>query len=175
MDNTKPVNKKCNSKKCSSCEDNDCAQEVNYKDLYIQTLADYQNLQKRNVKDVKRTQMSTKRDIINEFINVYDAAKTGAKYNEQGPLLIFNAFKKSLRSLNITIINDDFLKNQESINFNDNYFYAVIETPTADESLNGKINEIISDGFYDDQLKETLVYAKVSVFKYSKNENQNIQ
>ena len=110
MNNTDNI-EKCNSKKCKCDKNKD--QEINYKDLYIQTLANYQNLQKRIAKDIKRTHISVRRDIISEFINVYDAAKTGAKYNEQGPVLIFNTFKKSLQNLNITIIDNDFLSNHK--------------------------------------------------------------
>ena len=116
--------------------------------------------------------MSVRRDIISEFINVYDAAKTGAKYNEQGPVLIFNAFKKSLQNLNITIIDNDFLNNHKISKFDDSYFDAVIKTQTDDETLDGHINEIITDGFFDELLQETLVHAKVSVYSYCQTDKK---
>ena len=174
MNDNKTDNKKSSSKKCKCCTESctDEHNEINYKDLYIQTLANYQNLQKRIAKDIKRTHISVRRDIISEFINVYDAAKTGAKYNEQGPVLIFNAFKKSLQNLNITIIDNDFLNNHKISKFDDSYFDAVIKTQTDDETLDGHINEIITDGFFDDLLQETLVHAKVSVYSYCQTDKK---
>ncbi len=146
---------------------------TDYKVLYIQALADYQNLQKRNSKLIESVKRDTKVKIIKELINVYDAAKQGAEYNEQGPVLIFNAFKRALNNLNIKIIDEEFMNNLVTKHkFNEDFFEGIVATRTTDKTKDKTINTIMADGFYDEESKTTLIHAKVSVWRYE-NLNSN--
>ena len=167
------MSKKHNNESYECSPEKNIKEEIDYKNLYIRTLADYQNLQKRTVKDVLRARADTKTKIISEFLNVYDAAKIGAQYKEQGSILIYNAFKSVLEKLNIKIIDKEFIESLDpNMKFNEDYCDAIAATDTTNKLKDKIINTFMKDGFYDVENHKTLVHAKVSVWRYNDELNQ---
>ena len=142
------------------------AEEIDYKDLYIKTLADYQNLKRRQSKDLQDTAMRSGHQLIRAFIPIYHDAKRGSKYGEQGATLIYNKFVETLMKYGIGPIDENFFKKKFDGAFTDDYATAIGTEDTEAEELDNKIFSVVEDGFFDIRNNTVIDHAKVIVFKY---------
>ena len=95
--------------------------EIDYKALYIQTLADYQNLQRRSLEEKRAIAKQASNDMLLKVLHIYHSAKAGLKYNEKGAFLLYNAFVKFLNENDIGIINTDFFADKTDNKFSEDY------------------------------------------------------
>lgn len=140
-------------------------EEVDYKTLYLQALADYANLKRNNEKTNKLNVKRVISKMICDFLPVYTDAKRGLQYGETGCQLIFNKLVNIINSYGISIINLEYIKNRDSA-FSIDYAEAIGVEPTEDPTLDNKIFDVIEDGFINEN-DEVIIPAKVIVFKYS--------
>lgn len=161
---------KTNTEKNSISQD----KEIDYKDLYIRTLADYQNLQRRSLEEKRVIASQASNDMLLKILHLYHSAKAGLKYNEKGAQLLYNAFVKFLSDNNIGIIDTEFFANNTDNKFSEDWAVA-ISVKTADEDnlfpemedkeLDNRIYSVVEDGFYNTVTKKVISYAKVIVYK----------
>ena len=115
--------------------------EVDYKALYIQTLADYQNLQRRSLEEKRAIAKQASNDMLLKVLHIYHSAKAGLKYNEKGAFLLYNAFVKFLNDNDIGIINTDFFANKTDNKFSEDWAVAIsIKSPEEDKARIERIN-----------------------------------
>lgn len=154
---------------------NDIIDERNkYKDLYIRTLADYQNLQRRSLEEKRDIARRASDEMFSKIIHLYQAAKAGLKYNEKGAALIYKAFIKFFNDNNIGIIDSEFFAKNTNNKFSEDYAVAVsVKRPDDDclfpelknAELDNTIYAVIDDGFYNIATKKVISYANVIVYK----------
>jgi len=148
-------------------------QEIDYKSLYIQTLADYKNLQRRSLEEKGAIAKRASYDMLLKILPLYQDAKTGAIYKEKGATLLYNKFVKFLTDNNISIINDEFFKNNTNNKFTEDYAVAIsVKNPEEDDlfpetlpDLDNTIAHVVEDGFIDNTVNKVISYAKVIVYK----------
>ena len=147
--------------------------EVDYKALYIQTLADYQNLQRRSLEEKRAIAKRASYDMLKKILPLYHDAKQGFFYKEKGAILLYNKFVKFLTDNNIGIINLDFFKQNTNEKFSEDYAVAIsVKHPEEDDlfpetlsDLNNTIAAVLEDGFIDNETGKVISYAKVVVYK----------
>ena len=148
--------------------------EIDYKALYIQTLADYQNLQRRSLEEKRAIAKQASNDMLLKILHIYHSAKAGLKYNEKGAFLLYNAFVKFLNENDIGIINTDFFADKTDNKFSEDWAVAIsIKSPEEDnlfpemndEELDNRIYSVVEDGFYNIKTGKVISYAKVIVYK----------
>ena len=116
--------------------------EIDYKALYIQTLADYQNLQRRSLEVKGAIAKRASYDMLKKILPLYHDAKQGFFYKEKGAVLLYNKFVKFLTDNNIGIINLDFFKQNTNEKFSEDYAVAISVKHTEEDNLfNEKIND----------------------------------
>ncbi len=161
---------KTNTEKNSISQD----KEIDYKDLYIRTLADYQNLQRRSLEEKRAIAKQASNEMLLKILHIYHSAKAGLKFNEKGAKILYNAFVKFLNENNIEIINDEFFANKTNNKFSEDWAVAIsVKTPDEDnlfpeletEELDNRIYSVVEDGFYDTVTGKVISYAKVIVYK----------
>ena len=136
-----------------------------FRDSYIRVLADYQNLQKRTVRDLSSIAKTTTHQVFKQFIPLYNDIKAGLKYNDPGIKIIYNKFVSILMSNKIEIIDKNFFDTRCEGKFNDNYAEALNVYTTQDLNLDNCVADIIEDGFFDIKNNCVISHAKVTVFK----------
>lgn len=148
-------------------------EEIDYKDLYIRTLADYKNLQRRSLEEKRDIARRASYDMLLKILPLYHDAKKGMIYKEKGATLLYNKFKQFLIDNHIDIINSAFFKNKTNNKFSEEYAIAVsIKHPNEDEiydeispEIDNTIAHVIEDGFIDTTTNKIISYAKVIVYK----------
>ena len=136
-----------------------------FRDSYIRVLADYQNLQKRTVRDLSNIAKTTTHQVFKQFIPLYNDIKAGLKYNDPGIKIIYNKFVSILMSNKIEIIDKNFFDTRCEGKFNDDYAEALNVFTTQDPKLDNSVADIIEDGFFDIKNNCVISHAKVTVFK----------
>ena len=139
------------------------AEERKYKDLYIQTLADYQNYRKRCEKDRIASEFATKKDLLSKILPLYHDAKRGASYDERGAVLIYQKFKNFIKDNDITILNDDYA-NMNNGRFSEDWAEVIGTTPITGNHSANDVAKIVEDGFLDNKTNMIISYAKVLVY-----------
>ena len=136
-----------------------------FRDSYIRVLADYQNLQKRTVRDLSSIAKTTTYQVFKQFIPLYNDIKAGLKYNDPGIKIIYDKFVSILMSNQIGIIDKNFFDTKCEGKFNDDYAEALNVYTTQDQDLDNCVADVIEDGFLDIKNNCVISHAKVTVFK----------
>ena len=136
--------------------------EPNYKDLYIRSVADFDNFKKNMNNKMNNVEKNTISTIISDIIApIYNDLRRGVQNDINGCDLILKNVKSSLDRLKIKVIDDDIINKQ----FNTDYMNAISSVNCNDPQLDGTVECVIEPGFIDESNK-AYVYAKVVVRKY---------
>ena len=136
--------------------------EHHYKDLYIRSLADFDNMKKFMENKVANAKKTATADIISNIISpVYNDLRRGIQNNIDGCDLILKNVKSALDKMNIKVMDDSIVDEQ----FDTDYMNAVSSVKCI-EQLDGTIESVVEPGFVDKENNKTYVYAKVIVRKY---------
>lgn len=135
-------------------------EDPNYKDLYIRSLADFDNMKKF----MENKNTNAKRDSICDIVSgiiapVYNDLRRGVKNKVNGCELIINNLKSSLKKFNVIIYDTDELVNKK---FDVDIMEAVSSFPSTKE-VDGLVFDVIDPCFVDAETGKTIVYAKVIV------------
>lgn len=134
------------------------------RDKYKKLLADYQELSKSLSKSKRDIAKDIRHDIIRKFAELYKEAKIGSeKYNEKGAELLYKKCRKIFNDLNVTILDVDWFS-ANCPEFNETYAEAIDITDTLFSEYDNTIDEVVEDGFMDND--GVIVYAKVIVSQY---------
>lgn len=135
------------------------------KDRYIRLFAEFDNYKKRVIKERQDLIKYSDKDILESLLPVlddFDRAITELEKKEddlsvlEGVKLIYNKLFNTLKDRGLTVIDvkvgDDF---------NIDYHEAITQVPSPDESLKGKIIDVVQKGYL---LHEKVIrYAKVVI------------
>lgn len=136
--------------------------EPNYKDLYIRSLADFDNMKKFMENKVSTSKKKAIEEIISDIIApVYNDLRRGIQNNIDGCDLILKNVQSALDKINIKVMDDNIVDEQ----FDTDYMYAV-SSVNCIEQLDGTIDSVVEPGFVDKENNKTYVYAKVVVRNY---------
>ena len=136
--------------------------EPNYKDLYIRSLTNFDNMQKFMEKKVVNAKKTATANIISDIISpVYNDLRRGIQNNIDGCDLILKNVKSALDKMNIKVMDDSIVDEK----FDTDYMNAV-SSVNCIEQLDGTIESVVEPGFVDKENNKTYVYAKVIVRKY---------
>ena len=147
-------------------------EEIDYKDLYLRALADYQNLQKRSLEEKetirKRVACNVLRHVAfpmyNDFIRALGASETV----NDGMHLLFAKLEKILKDSDIVVLDLKFFADNTNSKFDARYAEAVGVTPCALGKVNDDV-QVAECGFMIGSTKEVISYAKVLVYKEELN------
>ena len=144
---------------------NEVQTEPDYKDLYLRSLADYDNMKKRYTKMIQDSERQGLGDAIKKIVSpLYNDIKRGVDNGVNGCEIILNNLIKMLYDNNISIIDDYY----EGKDFDTDFMQAISLFHTDDESYSNKVKNVFEHGFVDDETKQTLVFAKVTVYSHGK-------
>lgn len=149
--------------------------KIDYKDLYIRTLADYQNLQRRSLEEKRAIAKRASYDMLLKILPLYHDAKQGFFYKEKGATLLYKKFVKFLTDNNIRVIDLNFFKEKTNEKFSEEYAVAIgVKHPEEDDlfpetlpDLDNMIASVVEDGFIDNETGKVISFAKVIVYKLS--------
>lgn len=136
-------------------------QEVaSLKDKYIRLHADFENARKRHQRERIELFQNAGADIMKELLPVLDdleraLAHEGTENTPEGIALIYTKFKKTLEGKG--------LRAMEAMHqpFDTEYHEAITNIPALDDSLKGKVVDVIEKGYF---INDTVLrYAKVVV------------
>lgn len=138
--------------------------EPNYKDLYIRSLADYENMKKF----MENRNLHSKRDAYAEILKdviapVYNDLCRGVSNDINGCENILMNLINSIRKFNIDVYDIDLIGQK----FDDSIMNAVMIEKTENEEYDGNVFSVLEPAFIDLETGKTLIYAKVVVFKYN--------
>ncbi len=155
MDNSKNVD--------SSVDQNASDNQPDYKNLYIRSLADYDNMRKYMEKRMSMLQSDTLYELIGNIISpVYNDIYRGVGNGIDGLDLILKNINTILEKYNISVIGDDYVNEH----FDVNLMEAVTTVPTHSPDADNLVKCIVENGFINNDTKKTITFAKVVVFKY---------
>jgi molecular chaperone GrpE len=133
-------------------------------DKYIRLMAEFDNFRKRSLKERTELIKSAGEDILVNILPIMDDFERGLTLMDQSPdiesvkqgvLLIYNKFKEFLTQRGIKEI--EAIK----LNFNVDLHEAITKIPAPDESLKGKVVDVLQKGYY---LGDKVIrYSKVVV------------
>lgn len=135
------------------------------KDRYIRLFAEFDNYKKRVIKERQDLLKYSDKDILESLLPVlddFDRAITELEKKEddlsvlEGVKLIYNKLFNTLKDRGLTVINV-----KAGDDFNIDYHEAITQVPSPDESLKGKIIDVVQKGYL---LHEKVIrYAKVVI------------
>ena len=135
------------------------------KDRYIRLFAEFDNYKKRLIKDRQDLLKYSDKDILESLLPVlddFDRAITELEKKEddlsvlEGVKLIYNKLFNTLKDRGLTVIDV-----KAGDDFNIDYHEAITQVPSPDESLKGKIIDVVQKGYL---LHEKVIrYAKVVI------------
>lgn len=135
------------------------------KDRYIRLFAEFDNYKKRVIKERQDLLKYSDKDILESLLPVlddFDRAITELEKKEddlsvlEGVKLIYNKLFNTLRDRGLTVIDV-----KAGDDFNIDYHEAITQVPSPDESLKGKIIDVVQKGYL---LHEKVIrYAKVVI------------
>jgi molecular chaperone GrpE len=137
---------------------------MEWKDKYLRLSAEFDNYRKRTLKEKMELSKSANEEVLKGILPVIDDFERGLKILEEtedinavkeGIILIYNKFKEFLTQQGIKEISI------EEKDFNTDFHEAITKIPVEDESLKGKIVEVIQKGYL---LNDKVIrYAKVII------------
>lgn len=135
------------------------------KDKYIRLYSEFENFRRRNAKERMDLIKTANEDLVSALLPVLDDFERAAQAMEsqedlksmkEGIELIYNKLNKSLEQKGLKPMGD--LKGEV---FDADLHEAITHTPAPEESLKGKIVDVIENGYY---LNEKVIrYAKVVI------------
>jgi molecular chaperone GrpE len=133
-------------------------------DKYIRIMAEFDNFRKRSLKERMELMKSAGEDILVNILPIMDDFERGLQVMETskdveavklGVQLIYNKFKEFLTQRGVKPI--EALK----LDFNVDEHEAITKIPAPDESLKGKVVDVVQKGYY---LNDKVIrYAKVVI------------
>ena len=142
-------------------------EEIDYKDLYIRALADYQNLQKRSLEEKRAIAKRASYDMLKNILPLYNDIVRAMEMTEtvdDGLHHLYNKFEKFLQENNITVLDLKFFADNTNSQFDEKYAEAVGTIPLI-EYKNENDVKVIDCGFMNTTTKEIISYAKVLIYK----------
>lgn len=130
------------------------SEEVDYKELYLRALADYDNLKKRSASVAEDNELIGVRKIVRNILCPLTDAMMSAKLYD-----LLSAMNNSLKGMGISVIDEGF----EGKDFDPDFMECISTIPTDDGKLNGKIVKIDRVGYVDSK-DRVIVPAMVSVY-----------
>lgn len=133
------------------------------RDKYLRLYAEFDNYRRRSNKEKIDLIQSANEDLIKNLLPVMDDfARAEKSFKErtdkgaEGFFLIQNKFRKTLESAGVAI-----MEIKPGADFDPDLHDAITQVPAADESLKGKVVEVIDNGYL---LKDKVIrHAKVIV------------
>jgi len=141
------------------------AEIMEWKDKYLRLSAEFDNYRKRTLKEKMELTRYANEEVLKKLLPVVDDFELGIKNLEtandlqavkDGIFLIYNKFKDFLSQNGIKEI-----AIQDDKEFNTDYHEAITKIPVDDQSLSGKIVDVVQKGYL---LNDKVIrYAKVVV------------
>jgi molecular chaperone GrpE len=133
------------------------------KDKYIRLYSEFENFRRRTAKEKLEMVVSANEQLLKALLPVADdferAEKSFKEKNDkdaEGFALIQNKFRKVLEQYGVKAMNIE-----KGANFNPDFHEAITQIPAPEESLKGKIVDVVEKGYL---LNEKVIrYAKVVV------------
>ncbi|HYG01603.1 MAG TPA: nucleotide exchange factor GrpE [Chryseosolibacter sp.] len=132
------------------------------KDKYLRLYSEFENFRRRTAKEKLELIQSANEQLIISLLPVVDdferaeKASQGSKTDAEGFVLIQNKFKKVIDQYGVKAMVVD--KGSE---FNADFHEAITQIPAPEESLKGKVVDVVEKGYL---LNEKVIrYAKVVV------------
>ena len=132
-----------------------------YKDKYLRTLADYQNLKKRTDNEYFNGFKEGQNKLIEEFLPFFDDYERMIDYelDYKGVMYVYNSLKKIFDYNKIDIINPE-----DGDKFDSQFHDAIMVVPTMDKDLDNCVKDTLTKGYKHNDI--IIRYAGVSVYKY---------
>ena len=144
-------------------------EKIDYKDLYIHTLADYQNLQRRSLEEKRAIAKRASYDMLKRILPIYNDIVRALSMTDKvddGLHYLYNKFSKFLEENHIVVIDLKFFADNTNSQFDDKFAEAVGTLPLV-EYKNVNDVEVVDCGFIDKTTNTVISYAKVLVYKES--------
>lgn len=142
-------------------------EEIDYKDLYLRALADYQNLQKRSLEEKRAISKRASYDMLKNILPLYnDMVRALAMTDrvDSGLHYLYNKFEKFLQDNDITVIDLKFFADNTNSQFDERYAEAVGMIPLTEYKKENDV-AVVDCGFMITSTKEIISYAKVLIYK----------
>lgn len=142
-------------------------EEIDYKDLYLRALADYQNLQKRSLEEKRAISKRVSFDMLKRIVPIYnDIVRALEMTNsaDDGIHYLYGKFEKFLQDNNVTVIDLKFFADNTDSQFDERYAEAVGTIPLIEYKKQNDV-KVVECGFLDSTTNEIISYAKVLVYK----------
>lgn len=135
----------------------------NTKDKYIRLYSEFENFRKRTAKEKLEMIQTANERLITDLLPVADDFERAEKSlqerndsNAEGFMLIHNKFKKVLEQYGLKAMNLE-----KGAEFSADFHEAITQVPAPEESLKGKIVDVVEKGYF---LNDKVIrYAKVVV------------
>jgi molecular chaperone GrpE len=139
------------------------AELAEQKDKFIRLYSEFENFRRRTAKEKLEMIQSGNEQLLKAFLAVADdferAEKSFKDKNDkdlEGFFLIYNKFKKTLEQAGVKI-----MELKQGSTFDADVQEAITQIPVADQSLKGKVVEVVENGYL---LNEKVIrHAKVVV------------
>ncbi|MGC8825117.1 MAG: nucleotide exchange factor GrpE [Bacteroidales bacterium] len=141
------------------------AEIMEWKDKYLRLSAEFDNYRKRTLKEKMELTRYASEEVLKNILPVVDDFEHGLKNLEtandieavkEGVFLIYNKFKDFLARHGVKEITL-----QDDKEFNTDYHEAITRIPVDDQSLSGKVVDVVQKGYL---LNDKVIrYAKVVV------------
>ena len=134
------------------------AEVAEYKDKYLRLYSEFENYRRRTSKERLELISTANSGLMEAFIPIEDdfdrALKAGTEGAVEGVELIFSKFKNTLEGKGLKK-----METSSGDDFDEDFHEAITQIPAPDESLAGKIVDIVEPGYF---LGEKVIrFAKV--------------
>lgn len=132
------------------------------KDKYLRLYSEFENFRRRTAKEKLELIQSANEKLVNAFLPVIDdferaekAFKESSSKEMEGFLLIYTKFRKVLDQAGVKVME------AKGTAFDPDFHEAITQVPAPDESLKGKVIEVVENGYL---LNDKVIrFAKVVV------------
>jgi len=144
--------------------------EIDYKDLYLRTLADMDNLRKNTTKKINNIYKMANDKLIKELLPFVDSLNLAVnnenvKLDEETYSQGYEVLKKQFENI-LSKFGLKEIEVHENNDFDESIMNAVAIAPTGNKELNNKVCDITKKGY---TLNDVVIrYTDVVVYKYNK-------
>jgi molecular chaperone GrpE len=132
------------------------------KDKYLRLYSEFENFRRRTAREKLELIQSANEKLVNAFLPIIDdfqraekAFKGSESKEMEGFLLIYTKFKKILDQSGVKVMD------AKGTDFNPDLHEAITQVPAPNESMKGKVMEVVENGYL---LNEKVIrFAKVIV------------
>lgn len=132
------------------------------KDKYLRLYSEFENFRRRTAREKLELIQSANEKLVNAFLPIIDdferaekAFKGSESKEMEGFLLIYNKFKKILDQAGVKVME------AKGSDFNPDLHEAITQVPAPNESMKGKVMEVVENGYL---LNDKVIrFAKVVV------------